>query len=76
LNDEFGFTRTVGPLLGGLVRAFRPRRGSDSEEVFRLRGGSDRDRLPTDAQLRDLIQGGVLVLPPRYIIGFFLDLLI
>jgi hypothetical protein len=74
LNEDVGFTGSV-PLLGGLVRALRPRRSSDSEEVFRLRTGP-RDRVPSDAQLSALIQDGILILPPRYFVGFFLDLLI
>lgn len=76
MNEDVGFTRAVAPLLGGLVRAFRPRRSDEPDGVFRLRGSSPHDRVPTDAQLSALIQDGVLVLPPRYFVGFFLDLLI
>jgi len=73
LNEDVGFNR-VAPLLGGLLRSFKPNR-SERDEEFRL-VGTKRDRIPTRAQLNALIQDGMLVLPPRYFVGFFLDLLI
>jgi hypothetical protein len=55
---------------------FRPRRASAvADEEFQLRG-SARDRIPNNAQLAGLIQDGMLILPPRYFVGFFLDMVI
>jgi hypothetical protein len=75
LSDEFGIPRLVRPLLGSLLGGLRSRR---------LTGGSDRDssvggpgeRIPSDALIASLLQDGMLVLPPRYFIGYFLDLLL
>jgi hypothetical protein len=38
--------------------------------------GGRGQRMPSDAQLAALIEDGALVLPPRYFMGYFLDLLI
>jgi hypothetical protein len=76
LNDDVGFGRSVPPLLGGLLRAFRSRRSADAPDgEFQITRGA-KDRVPNDAQLSALIKDGMLVLPPRYIVGFFLDMLI
>jgi hypothetical protein len=76
LSDDVGFGGSVPPFIGGLIRAFRPRRLADApEDEFQLRG-SAKDRIPNNAQLRGLIQNGMLVLPARYFIGFFLDMVI
>jgi hypothetical protein len=76
VNDDVGLGRSVPPLLGGLLRAFRPRRSVDGpDDEFRITRGA-KDRVPTNAQLRALIEDGMLMLPPRYFIGYFLDLLI
>ncbi len=75
LSDEFGIPRLIRPLIGGLLGGSRARRASgasdDDSWISRLGG-----RVPTDAQLDALLQDGLLVLPPRYFIGYFLDLLI
>lgn len=76
MNDDVGFGGAVPPFIGGLLRAFRSRRSTAvADEEFQLRG-SARDRIPNNAQLAGLIQNGLLVLPPRYFIGFFLDMVI
>jgi hypothetical protein len=76
LNDDVGFGRSVPPLLGGLLRAFRTGRAVDApDEEFRITRGA-KDRVPSNAQLRALIEDGMLMLPPRYFIGYFLDLLV
>jgi hypothetical protein len=76
LNDDVGFGGSVPPLFGGLLRAFRSRRTADSpDDEFRITRGA-KDRVPNNAQLSALMQDGLLVLPPRYFVGFFLDMLI
>ena len=74
MNEDLG-AKIVRPLLGGLLGGSRPRRvsgtGSDGSTI-----GGNGDRIPSDAQLAALVQDGVLVLPPRYFMGYFLDLLI
>ncbi|MBI3512477.1 MAG: hypothetical protein HY060_00125 [Proteobacteria bacterium] len=75
MSDEFGFPKMIRPLLGGLLGGFRPRRATaaaDGDFTFDARGG----RVPSDAQLAALINDGMLMLPPRYFVGYFLDLLI
>lgn len=73
MNEDIG-AKIVRPLLGGLLGGSRPRRlsGAAGDSTIGGRG----DRVPTDAQLQALIQDGELVLPPRYFMGYFLDLLI
>jgi hypothetical protein len=74
LSDEFGIPRLIRPLLGGLLGG-RPRRmvgASDGDFTFGGRG----ERIPSDAQLAALINDGMIMLPPRYFVGYFLDLLI
>jgi hypothetical protein len=76
LDDEVGIGGSVPPLIGGLLRAFRSRRPTDApDDEFRISRGA-KDRIPTNAMLRSLIQGGMLILPPRYFVGFFLDMVI
>ena len=74
MNEDIG-AKFVRPLLGGLLGGSRPRRLSGSSDGDSTIGGRGQ-RLPTDAQLSALIEDGVLVLPPRYFMGYFLDLLI
>lgn len=74
MNEDIG-AKLVRPLLGGLLGGSRPRRLSGSSDSGSTIGGRGQ-RLPTDAQLAALIQDGELVLPPRYFMGYFLDLLI
>lgn len=73
MNEDIG-AKIVRPLLGGLLGNQRPRRLSGSADDSTIGGRGD--RIPTDAQLQALIQDGELVLPPRYFLGYFLDLLI
>jgi len=76
LNDDVGFDGAIPPFIGGLLRAFRSRRKADvADPEFQLRGGA-KDRIPTNAQLSALVQNGLLILPPRYFVGFFLDMVI
>jgi hypothetical protein len=76
LDDDVGFGGSVPPLIGGLLRAFRPRRSVDApDEEFRISRGA-KDRIPSNALLQSLIQNGMLVLPQRYFVGFFLDMVI
>ena len=77
MSDEFGVPKMIRPLLGGLLSGFRPRRttgtaSADDLFQFDARGG----RVPTNAQLAALINDGMLMLPPRYFVGYFLDLVI
>jgi hypothetical protein len=74
LSDEFGIQRLIRPLLGGLLGNARSRRmgGADGSSTIGDRG----DRVPSDALIASLLQDGMLVLPPRYFTGYFLDLLI
>jgi hypothetical protein len=74
LSDEFGIPRLLRPLLGGLL-GLKSRRTSDAGGGDFMIGGRG-DRIPTDALLASLIQDGMLVLPPRYFTGYFLDMLI
>lgn len=77
MSDEFGISRLVRPLLGGLLGGLRSRRlpggsGSDSDTTV----GGPGERIPSDALIASILQDGMLVLPRRYFIGYFLDLLI
>ncbi len=75
MSDEFGFPRNIRPLIRGLLGGSRPRSAItsvDDEFVFDARGG----RVPSHAQLAALINDGMLMLPPRYFVGYFLDLVI
>jgi hypothetical protein len=74
LSDEFGFPRMIRPLLRGLLggRSRRIAGGASGDSTI---GGPD-DRVPSDALLASLLQDGMLVLPPRYFVGYFLDLLL
>ena len=75
LSDEFGIPRLVRPLLGSLLGGLRSRRmtgGSDGDTTV----GGPGERIPSDALIASLLQDGMLVLPPRYFIGYFLDLLL
>jgi len=74
LSDEFGIPRLIRPLLGGLLggRSRRIAGGNAGDSTI----GGPGDRVPSDALLASLLQDGMLVLPPRYFIGYFLDLLI
>ena len=76
MSDEFGVPRLIRPLLGGLLGGTRTRRtsGALSDEEFTVGGRGE--RIPSDAQLAALVNDGMIVLPPRYFIGYFLDLLI
>lgn len=60
-----------GGRVGGLSRPQEPVRLRSTLPARRLR-----DRIPTRAQLEALIATGRLLLPPRYVRGYFLDLLI
>jgi hypothetical protein len=75
LSDEFGIPRLIRPLLGSLLGGQRSRRAGESTSEGVTIGGP-RDRIPSDILLASLIQDGMLVLPPRYFVGYFLDLLI
>ena len=75
MSDEFGIPRMIRPLLGGLLGGSRTRRltgGIDGDLEIGGRG----ERIPSDAQLAALINDGIIMLPPRYFVGYFLDLLI
>jgi hypothetical protein len=74
VNEDLG-AKIIRPLLGGLLGGSRPRRLSGIADDGSTIGGRG-DRMPTDAQLAALIQDGELILPPRYFMGYFLDLLI
>jgi hypothetical protein len=75
VSDEFGFPGVIRPLLGGLLGGFRSRRSTISSDGD-MRMGERGSRIPSDAQLASLIQDGMLVLPQRYFIGYFLDLVL
>lgn len=75
MSDEFGIPRLIRPLLGGLLGGPRSRRTEETTNGGTTIGGHG-DRVPTDALIASLIQDGMLVLPPRYFTGYFLDLLI
>ena len=74
MNEDIG-AKFVRPLLGGLLGGSRPRRLAGSLDSDSAIGGRGQ-RIPNDAQLAALIEDGALVLPPRYFMGYFLDLLI
>jgi hypothetical protein len=74
VNEDLG-AKIVRPLLGGLLGGSRPRRLNGVADDGSIIGGRG-DRVPSDAQLQALIEDGELVLPPRYFLGYFLDLLI
>jgi hypothetical protein len=74
VNEDIG-AKIIRPLLGGLLGGSRPRRLSGASDDGSIIGGRG-DRIPSDAQLTALIEDGMLVLPPRYFMGYFLDLLI
>jgi hypothetical protein len=75
LSDEFGIPRLIRPLIGGLLGGSRSRRAAGSIDDGTSIGGRG-ERIPSDDQLAGLLQDSLLVLPPRYFIGYFLDLLI
>lgn len=74
MNEDIG-AKLVRPLIGGLLGNQRSRRVNGSSDDGSTIGGRG-ERIPSDAQLAALVQDGVLVLPPRYFMGYFLDLLI
>ncbi len=75
MSDEFGIPRLIRPLIGGLLGGSRARRTGGSVDDDTSIGGPG-SRIPSDDQIAALLQDGFIVLPPRYFIGYFLDLLI